>query len=49
MKELSKKESEFLRGIAALLVVVAHYCQWYSLHTQAGMICMLLSKLGPMG
>ncbi len=48
-KGLSKAECNFLRGVAALFVIIAHYCQWYQVHTDAGFFCMLLSKLGRYG
>lgn len=46
---LTREECSFLRGAAALFVVVAHYCQWYGAQTDAGILCILLSKLGRYG
>lgn len=47
--EITKDTSNFLRGMAALLVIVAHYAQWCDTQMNIGLIGMLLCKLGRYG
>lgn len=49
MNKISRDTSIMIRGVAALLVIIAHYSQWYATATDAGIVCMLLTKLGRYG
>lgn len=49
MNKLSKDDSEMIKGIAALFVIIAHYSQWYITQAASGIVWMLLTKLGRYG
>lgn len=49
MGRISKDTSGFIKAVAMLMVVTAHYAQWYASRTDAGMAVMMLGKLGRYG
>lgn len=49
MNGLTRSKSAMMRGIAALLVIVAHYAKWYITVVPGGKLIMLCTKLGRYG
>lgn len=49
MNKISKYNSKMIKGIAALLVIIAHYSRRYLSLGNGGIIWMLLMKAGRYG
>ncbi len=49
MGKISKETSGLIRAVAMLMVVTAHFSQWYTKAADAGVVVGLLTKLGRYG